>query len=113
MMQEKVSGVGIVDKDGKLIGHLSASDINGIKRDTFGDLLLDTFSFQEKYGLRAKQPVIVCMNNSTLESVIMKMSLCNIHSIWLVDEEGHPKALLTLNDILKVVHELISNHTNT
>jgi len=109
MVLQHADGVGVIDEEaGKLVGHMSVSDIKGITKDTFQHLLLDVISYQAKHGIRGKQPLVVCQVNSTLEALIMKLSLCNVHLIWIINEEGLPLGIITLQDVLSAIVKLCS-----
>jgi len=105
MYQHKVSAVAIVGKQGELLANLSASDIRGISHDNFGCLLKPIFDFVRNRKEKVKAPV-TCKLDSTLETVIMKLSIFRIHRLWIVDDADRPIGVLSLTDIMKLLASL-------
>jgi CBS domain-containing protein len=98
MFFHKISAVGIVSKEGKLIGNLSASDIRGLRHDNFASLLQPVMKFLEK---SPKRSPITCKMNTTFETVLLKLSFFRIHRMWIVDDEDKPIGLISLTDIMR------------
>jgi len=102
--QHYIHGVGVVDKDGKLVGNLSASNIKGITRRSFQVLRLPVREFLERDRRRMWWFVPICTKeNDTLKQVILQFAATQKHRFFLVDKDDKPTGVITLTDVLKVV----------
>jgi len=105
MHVNKVSAVAIVDEKGTLVANLSASDIRGLTPKLFPALVKPCTNYLiGRYG-HVKSP-ITCRLTSSLQSVIMKLSLYRLHRLWIVDEKEKPIGLITLTDVMKMISEI-------
>jgi len=102
MYFHKVSAVAIVGKTGNLVANLSASDIKGLKHDNFSRLLLPVMEFLKGTTSKKCAP-ITCRLFSSIETVILKLSLFRIHRLWIVDEKENPIGVISLTDIMKLL----------
>jgi CBS domain-containing protein len=124
MKEKKVSGVAVINKDGKLVGNISANDLKfvGFDLSYFSYLSrpareylawLNTTNFSKhptrnpllilKQNERG-EVLITCTKKDTLADIIK--SICNfrIHRIYEVDEAGKPIAVISIYDILALIY---------
>jgi len=110
MMAEKnVSGLAVIDDDGKLVGALSVRDLKTMSTDgrMFWRLFQTIKNFilkvrrenNEKDGDRPRT-VVTVKAFDTLESVIKKLAEHNIHRIFIVDDHKKPVGVISLKDVL-------------
>lgn len=110
----KVSGVAVVDENGELFGNISASDIRFIESDASGirRLFATNEEFINNVPKRPDQvpgPYFV-RPSSTVEEVIMKLTVTKAHRVYVVDDLGgkrNPIGVVSLADVLEtIVHAL-------
>lgn len=103
----KVSAVAVTDKEGKLLGNLSASDIRGIGglSRRFSALLLPLGEFTQIEGPEFSKSAIKCGATSTFDEVITLLAENKIHRVWVVENEK-PVGLVSTTDIMKVITRL-------
>jgi len=100
MRDRGVSGVGIVDSSGKLIGNFSGSDLLGLTADRFPLLALSVKEFLVKmYGY--PKPPVCCKSTDTVESLLLKMMVHKVHRIYLVDVNMVPTGIITMTDLMQ------------
>jgi len=93
------SSVAILNRQGKLVGNMSASDLKGIHPETVPKLELTVVHFLQDLHPSSLQPVIV-KDADSLRSVLQKMINNHIHRVWLVDSEQRPQACISMTDVL-------------
>eukprot|EP01134_Creolimax_fragrantissima_P005386 CFRG5386T1 len=109
-----ISGVAIVDNEGKLISNLSAADLRGLQREDFKLLVepIDKFvrtlyerlrTAHPDYKLPRRPYVVTAKDTDTLASVLDKVIYENVHRIYVVDEKDKPNGVVTLTDILNAL----------
>jgi len=109
MILEKVSGVGVVDSENKLVGCLSATDIRGISHhgDLLEHILLDYHKYRETMAdlkIPIKTDIIKATANATLQSVIDTVISERVHRVFIT-EGNHLTGVISLTDILKCISE--------
>jgi len=108
MSTQNVSGVGVVDKDGKLVGNISLRDLKAISSDgrLFWRLHQTVKNFlmkiKNEYQEKDQRPthVITTTETQTLEMVIRKIHDNKIHRIFVVDAHHKPTGVISLKDVL-------------
>jgi CBS-domain-containing membrane protein len=110
-----ISAVGILDaNEKKLIGVLSASDLQGLLDEDFfvlGQTVLQfkLFSLEKKRnrGIEepARDPVVFCKLNNTLEHVIHRIEANQVHRIFIMDDEMQMLGVISLTDLFKLIYE--------
>jgi len=109
MYFHKVSAVAITNSSGALIANLSASDIKGLTADHFPDLLLPVTDYLLAHQGALTRPT-TCTPDSTLESVILKLSEHRIHRVWILesDESDSPViGVISLTDVIRLFVDLL------
>jgi CBS domain-containing protein len=97
-------GAAMVDANGKLISHVSASNIKGMTRRNFQLLWRALINFLSRDRKRGWWNLPVCTTlDTTLETVILQFVSTKVHSMYIVDDEGKPIGEVTLSDI---IHQL-------
>jgi len=124
MIEKKVTGVAVVDANGKLIGNISVSDFKFAEFEhRFWDLLgspvlkyLEQVTDKPESNIRShlfswlkesgKPPIVVSVKeNDTLGTVIKFLTFYNIHRLFITDNNGKPIGVVSLYDVLKAVTE--------
>jgi CBS domain-containing protein len=110
LYEHKVSAVAVVNKEGILVGNLSASDLKGATivtdsdqgADPFGSLFLPVITFLKQGGM-TKFPVGTCTRNTAFNFVLLRILALRVHRLWIVDEKEHPIGVISLTDIMKAL----------
>jgi len=105
-MIKKIGAVPVVDEHSKIIANFSMSDLRGMGRKDFGDLLLTVDQYLQK---RKEQHVtyerslvpITVTENETLEQVVYKVVATRVHRVWLVDSANRVIGCVSLSDLMK------------
>ena len=107
MHDSKISGLGIVDDSGALIGNLSTRDLKYIDPDhIYAGLSLTTALFNERIrdaDVDERSPAISCTEATDLGTVITKMSVNRIHRMYVCNSDFNPTLIISLRDVLKLL----------
>jgi len=101
-----VSGVAVVDNNGKLVGNTSAKDLKLFMLDR-GNLSLDQLIMEYLSAIRQREmvneahPSCSVQLSASIGHVIELMSATKYHRVFLVDKEGRPIGVLSVTDILR------------
>jgi CBS-domain-containing membrane protein len=114
MVELNVSGLAVIDKEGKLTANIAMKDLKAVSTDTrlFWRLFQTVHNFLQKVrkensetgGDRPRTTVTVKAED-TLETVIRRLTEHSIHRIYIVDDHKKPLGVISLKDVLA---ELIS-----
>lgn len=112
MLNQKVSAVGVVDKEGRLFGSLSVNDIKELGYDLrFFEMLTSSV---ESYlstlricdAQRTLPPIkdpLTCKATDKFADVIDALVKYRVHRIYIVDDNQKPIGVVSLSDILKEI----------
>jgi len=109
MVSKKVSGLAIVDMEGKLIGSLSASDLKGsMEINLFHDLYLPVALYLEKglpdFDRRQSHVPVTCTTTSSIYELLHKLASKHVHRLFVVDSFNRPIGVLSLCDIISMMN---------
>ena len=94
-----VSGAGVVDEQGKLVGCLSATDLKQIAEDyDFTQLLKPV---KDYLGDDATAPIALHAFD-TLRDVVSKLVSTRVHRVFIVGPGGYPLGVVSCTDVLRV-----------
>eukprot|EP00736_Rhodelphis_marinus_P013180 Rmarinus@m.20015 len=99
MYKFQITGVGVVDEHGKLVGNLSASDVRGLKLDMVKDVTLPVLEYL-KAVKGAVGPVASCTESTKLGDVVNELLKKRIHRSWVVDSKGAPTSVVSMSDVI-------------
>jgi CBS domain-containing protein len=99
ILETKFTGLAITDSDGRLFNNISASDLKGLTKETFGVLEKPIEKFIEE---KKKLPPVTCTPDKTLGEVIKQLSDCRIHRIFVIDSQNRPTNVITHTTIMKL-----------
>jgi len=106
MNANKISGVAIVDGEGKLKGNISNRDLKAISTD--GSLFWRLFSTAKNFRIHARKDAdpapprgtVTVTTQDTLRTVITKLNEDKIHRVYVIDHDRHPLGVISLRDVL-------------
>jgi len=97
--EKNISGVPLVDENGRLCFNFSTTDLLNLTLTNFPLLTLGARDFLFRtYGF-LKPPICVKKNHS-LEIVILKFICYRIHRVYIVNDEMEPIGVITLTDLM-------------
>jgi len=106
MAQHNITGVAVVDDNGKMVDAMSLSDLKLISSD--GQMFWRLYQSVDVFlgHLResnATRKLIYCLPTHTLEHAIKTIASSKVHRIFVVDSEASmkPVGIITLKDLLK------------
>jgi len=114
MVDKNVSGLAVIDKDGKLTANISTKDLKAMSTDarlfwrlyqTVHNFLLKIRKENNEMGGDRPRTIVTTKAQETLETVIKKLYEHKIHRIYIVDDHKKPVGVISLKDVLA---ELIS-----
>lgn len=113
MHDNQVSGIGIVDNHGTLIGNVSARDLKGIIRDQDHRLLFTTLFSKTVFDLikevrqaeihessKTRVPAITVMTTTTVRDVVRKLAATRIHRVFVKNTEQQLVGVISLRDVI-------------
>jgi len=112
MVEKNVSGLAVINKEGKLVGNISLKDLKAMSTDLrlFWRLYQTVHNFlqkvrqenNEKSGDRPRT-IVTVKPNDTLETVIKRLKEHKIHRVYIVDDNKKPIGIISLKDVLKEI----------
>jgi len=106
MFFHKVSAVAITLPQGQLVGNLSASDIRGLNAASFPSLLQPVTEYLS--GREGVKPPATCTLDTSLEAVLLKLSLHRVHRLWIVNDRDEPIGVISFTDVMTTLATLPS-----
>jgi CBS domain-containing protein len=112
MVEKSVSGLAVVNGEGKLIGTLSIRDLKTMSAD--GRLFWRLYQTIKNYLNKVKSETtsdvrprhLVTVNEAdTLQSTIKLLAENKVHRVFIVDREHRPVGVISLKDILLEIIE--------
>jgi len=109
MDNKKISGIAVVDENGRLVGNTSASDLKlFLKTPSIELLQMPIMNFLNKIrqeSIDITAPTITCKSSDTLALSIGKIFSTKVHRIFIADDESgyKPIACLSITDILRYI----------
>jgi len=104
---KRLSGIAVVDEDGKLIGNTSARDIKNAVMDAGRtNMELDILSYlahvrQSQLMLNDKYPSCHVHEDATVAHVVNLLAKTGYHRVFVVDEDMKPVGVVSFADIIK------------
>jgi len=99
IINQKITGVAVVDADGHLVNNISASDLKGITKDNFYKL---SVPIHVMFSLVDKLPAITVSPTTTLNDILGILTSTGVHRLFVIDEQKKPISIITLTDILQI-----------
>lgn len=109
LRQRQISGVGVVDSRGALIGNLSSRDLNALSSDSLYNVMflpVSTFISNIKQMLvNEDQPMISVSEESKFGYAVSRMACNRIHRIYIADSHQKPLGVIAMRDVIRCVLE--------
>jgi CBS-domain-containing membrane protein len=102
---KNLSGLAVVDKDGRVVGNTSASDMKlFIQMPSFRILkmpLVEYLNVIRRQNLKDVVPVVGVKAGDTLGKVVAKLAATNMHRIFVIDDDRRPIGVVSCRDIIE------------
>jgi CBS domain-containing protein len=111
--ESQVTGIAVVDDDGKLVANVSASDLKKVHVLPIGELIKDLYQPIKQFlhiradirdkVMMAKLPradPIFVSKDDTMEKVLESVYEKRIHRVFLVDDQKKPTSVISLGDLI-------------
>jgi len=104
---KRLSGIAVVDEDGKLIGNTSAVDIKNAVMDAGRTVMdMDILSYlacvrQSQVMKNCKYPNCHVRENATVGNVVNLLAKTGFHRVFVVDEDKKPVGVISFTDIIQ------------
>lgn len=112
MAEKGVRGLAVVNSEGQFVDAINNFDLKGLVHgDFFSDLRQPVLRYLSKSRiLLSKENLgpVVCTQDETLAELLQKMAKERIYRVFVLDAERKPVSVISLRDILKVMHSF--NH---
>jgi len=105
MAKHNLSGLAVVDEDGKLIHNTSATDIKlWLQSECKFDDSIENFLISiRKMSLDERVPVTMLQLKDTFKRAVGQLRATKYHRMWIVDDKKTPIGVLALTDIFKYI----------
>ncbi|GAM20215.1 hypothetical protein SAMD00019534_033900, partial [Acytostelium subglobosum LB1] len=96
------------------IANFSISNLKGLTKNNFSELMLPVVDYLQFQNIKEKNENLTCLKEKnfhpltvfawdTLESAIFKIVATKVHRLWVVDIDGYPVSMVTIDAILKLI----------
>eukprot|EP00761_Pharyngomonas_kirbyi_P012317 gb/GECH01012344.1/.p1 GENE.gb/GECH01012344.1/~~gb/GECH01012344.1/.p1 ORF type:complete len:325 (+),score=80.25 gb/GECH01012344.1/:1-975(+) len=100
LSENKVSALAVLDEQGDIVAHFSASDLRTLK--DVSDLKLPILEFLDRYNYGPN--TVVIEPNIKMKDLFEKIHHSNLHCIWVVEENSQkPFGVFSLTDIMNAL----------
>jgi len=98
-----ITGLAVVNTEGTLTGNFSATDLMPLSEDwDFKYLALHVNDYLKLVHKRRQCPLF-CWLNTTLETVLLRMTLKQVHRLYVVSKERKPIDVVSLTDVVHLI----------
>jgi len=107
--RKKISGMAVVDKEGKILGNISTSDLKRMDTESPEQLCYDIYQSIDQYirsvksvkesGFPTFEPIFV-KPSDYVSQVIRSVNSKHVHRVYIVDEDQKPINEISLCDII-------------
>jgi CBS domain-containing protein len=105
MVENNLTGVAVVHPTGTLIGNISVSDLKYLAESLLDNMILTVSEFLNKMPRKA---LVTVPSTASLGDVIGKLAQEGTYRCYVVDDDMHPVAVMTLTDVISAVLTMAS-----
>jgi len=109
LAENEITGLAVVNDEGKLVDNLSLRDLKGISADArlFWRLFQTTHNFLQKVKIEYKETrprgVVTCAPETTLVEILELLEKSSVHRVYVVDQDRKPLCVVALKDIISEI----------
>jgi CBS domain-containing protein len=98
----KIHGIAVTDKLGRLVANLSASNIRSVTRNNFQILFSSVYEYLGRDRRRGWWKLPICVHEfDSLFTVILQFASTKVHQMYVTDAQGKPYRVITHTDVLR------------
>jgi CBS-domain-containing membrane protein len=105
-----ISAVPVVDDYGRLLANFSLSNLKGLKRETFSELLLPIADYLQLQRIKETESFVTvdtnkalrpqtCKATDSFESTVYKIVSTRVHRLWVVDDQMKVIGVISVGDL--------------
>lgn len=104
ILENNITGVAVVNEDGKLVANLSASDLRRLGYGTylFAHLFLPVQAFLTLGDNEIRKPVVI-KQSTTIKEVFQTFNWSKVHRLYVVDEHHRPVGVVSVTDMIRLL----------
>jgi len=112
MVEKNVSGLAVIDKEGKLTAAISMKDLKAMSPDarlfwrlyqTVHNFLLKVRKENNETSGDRPRTIVTVKPTDTLDTVVKKLAEHKIHRVFIVDDHKKPLGVISLKDVMKEI----------
>jgi len=112
MVDKNVSGLAVIDKEGKLTAAISMKDLKAMSTDarlfwrlyqTVHNFLLKIRKENNETSGDRPRTIVTVKPSDTLETVVKKLAEQKVHRIFITDDHKKPVGVISLKDVLQEI----------
>jgi len=112
LYHNRVSGIALLDENGRVSTNLSASDLRGINQKSFNYFTKSTISFLAKGTMCGLKAPISCSEDMLFPDVIRLLYTEAVHRVYITTGGGVPIGVVTMGDVLHLLtHKRVVSST--
>jgi len=103
---QRILAVAVTDKDGKIVGNFSASDLKGLYLEKLPNFEESVADFLKHFSPKSLTPFKLNIKGLTLSQLVHHLVSGTdhvMHRVWLVDDEDKVVGVVSLTDIMKLI----------
>jgi CBS domain-containing protein len=107
MAEKGVRGLAVVNSEGQFVDAINSFDTKGlVQGDVFSDLRQPVLGYLAKSRILLNKNLapVICTPEDTLGTILEKMAQERIYRVFVLDPEKRPISVVSLRDILKLMH---------
>jgi len=87
---------------GALIGNFSATDLRGVLREQFPNLLQSVGDFLDQFSQKSLKPIVEPPETRSLLDTCKIMLENHVHHVWLVNDKKQPIGIISMTDVANI-----------
>ncbi|XP_052826332.1 5'-AMP-activated protein kinase subunit gamma-1 isoform X2 [Octopus bimaculoides] len=99
-VEHRISALPVVDEQGKVVDVYAKFDVINLAAEKTYNNLDVTISQALEHRTAGFEGVVKCQNTETLNIIIERLVMAEVHRLVVVDKEDHVKGILSLSDLL-------------
>jgi len=104
MVENHVSGVAVVDEEGKFFANLSTGALRGLTAEKWKRVRLPTSDFLTAQGYKpAEVATYCCTEDDAFGDVINRLVQNHLHRVWVIDDRHNPIGVVSLTDLCALI----------
>jgi len=100
LRDHKISALGVVDDQNRVIGNFSASDIRKLKGPMDLRLLNSTVTYFLEFLKQEPITAMVCTKSKTIKEVLLRMAQEKIHRLYYVQDDLSLRGVVSFTDVM-------------